>query len=118
MKKILGPIAPICIALLSAILNLTSAQAWDRGNVDLFAVLPAGATGPEGLAVGPDGNVYVTTFGFSASGPVSGLAQLYVYNRDGQLIRHVNVAGSSSHLLGIGFHPSSHALLVIDFGAA
>jgi len=39
-------------------------------------------------------------------------------DRDGQLIRHVNVAGSSSHLLGIGFHPSSHALLVIDFGAA
>lgn len=111
-------IALACIGFLVSTSQLSPAQAWDRGDVDLFAVLPPGATGPEGLAVGPDGNVYVTTFGFNASGPVTGLGQLYVFNRDGQLIRHVNVAGSSSHLLGIGFHPTSRALLVIDFGAA
>ena len=47
-----------------------SALAWDRGNVETFAVLPQGATGPEGIAVAPDGNVYVGTFGFTTTGPV------------------------------------------------
>src|SRR5262249_8180205 len=44
------------------------ALALDRGHVETFAVLPAGASGPEGLTVGADGNVYVTTFGFNAQG--------------------------------------------------
>jgi len=115
----LSSIALICIAFVLTTLNLTPAQAWIRGSVDLFAVLPPGSTGPEGLAVGPDGNVYVTTFGFNASGAVSGPGQLYVYGQNGKLIRQVSVAGSSSHLLGIGFHPMpSHPLLVIDFGNA
>ncbi len=82
-----------------------------------FATLPNGATGPEGLTVGPDGNVYVATFGFNAAGPVTGLGQLYVFSPQGKLLRNVGVQHSSPHLLGIAFHPQTGALLVIDFGA-
>jgi hypothetical protein len=111
-------IALLCAGLLAPAIVLTPAQAWDRGDTDVFAILPDGATGPEGLAVAPNGDVYVTTFGFNSSGPVSGLGQLYVFNQNGDLIRQKSVAGSTSHLLGIGFHPMTHDLLVIDFGAA
>jgi len=89
-----------------------------RGQVSLFAVLPPGASGPEGLEVDSRGNVYVATFGFTAAGPVSGPGKLYVYDPRGRLIRQVSVAGSSPNLLGLRFHPGTGALLVIDFGAA
>jgi len=112
-----GAPAMICVCLLALIGHVTAAKAWDRGDVELFATLPAGATGPEGLTVGADGNVYVTTFGFNAQGEQPGPGKLYVFNDDGKLLRQVNVAGSTSHLLGLAFHPTTHALLVIDFGA-
>ena len=94
------------------------ATAWARGHARTFATLPAGATGPEGLEVDAHGRVYVTTFGFTSSGPASGLGQLYVFDDDGRLLRQVSIAGSSAHLLGLRFHPMSGALLVIDFGGA
>jgi sugar lactone lactonase YvrE len=94
------------------------ASAWDRGKAELFAVLPEEATGPEGITVGHDGNVYVTTFGFNAAGEVAGPGKLYVFNDDGKLLRQVSITGSTSHLLGLAFHPLTHALLVIDFGGA
>jgi sugar lactone lactonase YvrE len=115
------------IALLSALACLLVASAamaqqgpsnqnQNRNAAQLFAVLPDGATGPEGLAVGPDGNVYVATFGFNQNGGVTGLGQLYVFNREGRFLRQVSIAGSSPHPLGIAFHPHTGALLVADFG--
>lgn len=92
------------------------ANAWNRGRARIFATLPAGASGPEGLEVDAKGHVYVTTFGFTASGPASGAGQLYVFGDDGRLRRQVSIDGSSPHLLGLRFHPMTGALLVIDFG--
>src|ERR1043165_8929703 len=112
-----GAPAMICVCLLALMGPFAAAKAWERGDVELFATLPAGATGPEGLTVGADGKGYVTTFGFNAQGEQPGPGKLYVFNDDGKLLRQVNVAGSTSHLLGLAFHPTTHALLVIDFGA-
>jgi DNA-binding beta-propeller fold protein YncE len=107
------------VSLLSVGLFLLSAPAgaWDRGRVRTFAVLPPGSSGPEGLEVGPDRNVYAAGFGFNASGPLMGEGQLTVFDHDGRLIRQVGVTPSSGHLLGLRFHPQSGILLVIDFGA-
>lgn len=101
-----------------AILASFPAAAWNRGEVTTFAVLPAGATGPEGIEVDSAGNVYVATFGFNAQGPVAGPGQLYVFDEEGTLVRQVSVQGSTSHLLGLRFQPRTHKLLVIDFGGA
>src|SRR5215472_12165119 len=90
----------------------------NRAAAELFAVLPDGSTGPEGLTVGADGNVYVTTFGFNQNGSVSGPGQLFVFNPEGRLSRQVSIANSSPHLLGLAFHPITGALIVLDFGAS
>jgi sugar lactone lactonase YvrE len=90
--------------------------AWDRGRARVFATLPDGSSGPEGLEVDSHGRVYVTTFGFTAAGAVSGEGQLFVFDDDGRLIRQVSIDGSSAHLLGLRFHPMTGALLVNDFG--
>jgi len=93
------------------------ALATDRQHAETFAVLPAGSSGPEGLTVGPDGNVYVTTFGFNAQGQVPGPSHLFVFGPDGQLIRNFAIAGSTAHTLGLGFNPVTGDLIVLDFGA-
>jgi sugar lactone lactonase YvrE len=107
----------LCFALgVTQRLNGEERGSSNRDAAELFAILPDGASGPEGLTVGADGSVYVATFGFNAAGPVTGLGQLYVFNREGKLLRNVSVQSSSPHLLGIAFHPQTGALLVIDFG--
>lgn len=106
------------ITFFSALLLLSSfvpVNALEHGSAELFAVLPEGSTGPEGLTVGPDGNVYVTTFGFGSSGPVSTPARLLVYAPDGTLLRNVSVANASPHLIGLAFNPLTKDLIVLDF---
>jgi hypothetical protein len=115
-KRRLG-LGAIAGAGLAVLMTGAPAQAWDRGDVDTFAVLPAGATGPEGIAVSASGDVYVATFGFNTTGPVAGPGKVYVYNDDGRLLRTLSVAGSTAQLLGLDFRPTDHVLLVIDFGA-
>src|SRR5262249_23129378 len=97
-----------------------NAGAWDRGKVERFATLPAGALNPEGIAVEPrSGDVYVT--GFNPTG--AGQAQIYVFDDDGRFKRTIPVTPAtpatpvSSALLGLDFHPTTHRLLVADIGA-
>src|SRR5262245_22121431 len=92
--------------------SVPPAAAWDRGKVETFAVLPQGSALPEGIAIGSDGSVYVSTF----AGPAPG--QVHVFNAQGKFLRTLNVTGSSGSLLGLDFHPTTHTLLVIDFGFA
>lgn len=101
-----------CFALLPL-----NAGAWERGQVDRFATLPAGDprnANPEGVTVdSKNGDVYVATFAVAAA---SGPGKVFVFGSDGALKRELLVAGSSQLLLGIDFHPKTGALLVIDFG--
>ena len=61
-------LSPLC----SASCRQRPPSAWERGDVDVLAVLPDVTPGVpssvEGLTVGPDGNIYVTSFGFNAKG--------------------------------------------------
>ncbi len=100
----------LCAGLAAFLSQPNSAAAFDRNKAQLFAVLPDGATLPEGLAVAPNGDVYVATF--------DGSKKIVVFNQNGRLLRTLTVsAASSGGFLGLGFHPQTGAFLVIDFGA-
>lgn len=108
------PIAHRIVSLFVGLVVSFSAVAWDRGAVQRFATLPPGALNPEGIAVDPaNGDVYVT--GFNPTG--AGQGRIYVFGSNGQGKGVLTVSGSSSALLGIAFHPDTHALLVADIGA-
>src|SRR5688572_21472564 len=87
----------------------SEASAWNRGAVQRFATLPPGSPNPEGITVDRNGDVYVT--GFNPTGAGAGL--VFVFGDNGQLRRVLEVAGASSALLGIAFHPSTGDLLVV-----
>ena len=98
----------LCAGLAVFLCQSNSAAAFDRNKAQLFAVLPDGGTLPEGLAVAPNGDVYVATF--------DGSKKIFVFNENGGLLRTLTVNASSGFLLGVGFHPHTGAFLVIDFG--
>jgi sugar lactone lactonase YvrE len=102
-------------ALVVATLLPLTALAWDRGEVERFATLPAGNSNPEGITADRHGNLYVTTFD---TGRATGVGRLFVFNRHGELRRAVDIADSSAFLLDLAFHPKTGKLLVIDFGKA
>ena len=99
----------VCAGLTILLSQSNSAAAFDRNKAQVFAVLPDGGTLPEGLAVAPNGDVYVATF--------DGSKKIFVFNDNGRLLRTLTVNASSGFLLGVGFHPHTGAFLVIDFGA-
>jgi sugar lactone lactonase YvrE len=99
----------LCAGLAVFLSQSNSAAAFDRNKAQLFAVLPDGGSLPEGLAVAPNGDVYVATF--------DGSKKIFVFNENGGLLRTLTVNASSGFLLGVGFHPHTGAFLVIDFGA-
>jgi sugar lactone lactonase YvrE len=113
MKSWLSATALAAVVAVSAL----PAAAWDRGQAETFAVLPAGSSGPEGLAVAPNGDIFVSTFGFNAQGQVAGPSQLFDLAPNGKLRNQVSIAGSSPHTLGLGFNPVTGDLIVLDFGA-
>jgi len=106
------------VALVAFTLVPLSAAAWIRSPATTFGTLPAGATPAEGITADAAGNIYVTTFGFPASGPTTASGQLIVFDHSGKVIRQVVIAGASPHLLGLAFNPTTSDLLVLDFGAA
>ena len=112
MKTPMGWIVTAILALALA----APAEAWNRNPATTFATLPTGATTPEGITVDSTGNVFVTTFGFPDSGPAA-TGQIVVFTPNGKLLRQLVVTGASGHLLGLAFHPTTHQLLVLDFGA-
>jgi sugar lactone lactonase YvrE len=107
------------------------ADAWDRGEVQSFATIPTftpsgqGAACPgsgasctsdiEGIAVGPDGTVYTSSFGFNAAGALSGNGQFFAFDRYGRLTANFPVPGSSPHLIGM-IYQKPHSVLVADLG--
>ena len=104
--------------------GIMPAGAWDRGDTEIFAVLPdlPGNTpvASEGLTVGPDGTVYTPSFGFNNKGPVSGPPHLFSFKPTGQLLHDVALVNPaptpqpSTGLLGLVFQASSKTLLICD----
>jgi DNA-binding beta-propeller fold protein YncE len=110
----MSAVSRITLFLLAFLVTAFDAAAWDRGKVERFATLPAGAPNPEGITVDRhNGDVYVTGFNPLVAGP----GKVFVFDDDGDLKRTLTVSGSSNALLGIAFHPTTNELLVLDFGA-
>ena len=120
------------LGLLLAGLGAPPAAAWDRGEFESFATIPAftpsgpGAACPngatsctsdiEGITVGPDGTIYTPSFGFNSDGALGGYGELFVFAPNGKLVEHFPVTGSSPHLIGLVYQQSSKSVLIADLG--
>jgi sugar lactone lactonase YvrE len=114
------------LAVLLLTCSIAPALAWDRGDTEIFAVVPYlpgnVPVSIEGLTVGPDGTVYTPSFGFNSSGPVAGPPHLFSFRPNGALLYDkalINPAASpapqpSPHLLGLVYQSSSKSLLICD----
>jgi sugar lactone lactonase YvrE len=114
-------IGAAALGLIIAGLGSAPVGAWERGDVDVLAVLPDVTPGVqssvEGLTVGPDGNIYVPSFGFNTKGALTGNAVLFVISPKGHIVKQVTIANSSPHMLGLEFNPVTGALWILDLGA-
>jgi sugar lactone lactonase YvrE len=112
MKVRNSSIAALCALAILAV--SPAAPAWNRNPAIEFAELPPPLRNPEGLTVDrATGEFYVADFDYRGT---SGSGRIAVFNKSGKLER-VLVLNSSPALLGLDFHPVTHDLLVIDFGA-
>jgi sugar lactone lactonase YvrE len=119
MKRVVISIALAALLLSGGIMP---AGAWDRGETEIFAILPDLPGGPvpsEGLTVGPDGTVYTPTFGINSQGAVPGPPHLFSFKSNGQLLYDVALVNPGSPqpstlLLGLVFQKSSQTLLICD----
>src|SRR5438132_3535604 len=101
------------LAALSLIALPPAAEAWNRTRAVEFADLPHPLRNPEGITVDRrTGEFYVADFDYKAT---SGTGRIAVFDRSGRLLRILKL-DSSPALLGLDFHPTTHELLVIDFG--
>ena len=112
-KGRLGLATLACVGLAIAISH-TPAAAWKRGAVQTFA-LPQDVPMVEGLTVGRNGNVYVSTFNPTGSGN----SLLLTFNAEGKLLNRVTIQNSSSAMLGLAIRPGNPGaddVMAIDFG--
>src|SRR4051812_50080654 len=98
------------LLFLCAALSPLVAGAWERGDVERFATLPAGAARPEGIAADAAGNIYVATF--DPTGTALDKRQLFVFDRQGRLGGGGAGAGAGQAVVGAGFYPPGKPLLV------
>jgi sugar lactone lactonase YvrE len=126
-------VASAALGLMLGVLATAPASAWNRGNVQVLTVLPDLLNQPgikssvEGIAVGPDGNIYVPSFGFNTTKPgtpgaISGPANLFVISPNGKIVNQVTLKcptcpgnAASSSMLGLRFNPMNQHLWVLDF---
>ena len=83
MKRVLFSTALVVFLLTGGV---GPAGAWDRGETEIFAILPELPGGPvpsEGLTVGPDGTVYTPSFGINSQGAVPGPPHLFSFKSNG-----------------------------------
>jgi sugar lactone lactonase YvrE len=115
----------IALAVLLLFGGATAAMACDRGETEIFAVVPYlpgnVPVSVEGLTVGPDGTVYTPTFGFNSQGAVpAGPPHLFSFRPNGVLLYDKALANPapspqpSPHLLGLVYQSSSESLLICD----
>jgi len=106
-KALIGKV----LATLLLTCSIAPALAWDRGQTEIFAVVPY-----------LPGNVpvYTPSFGFNSDGAVAGPPHLFSFRPNGALLYDkalVNRAPApqpSPHLLGLIYQSSSKTLLICD----